>query len=61
MPLADFKENLLNLVAEIKSGPRQAGVEEIRIPGERAFRERARRRKEGVEIDRAIYDALQAL
>ena len=61
MPLADFKENLLNLVAEIKNGPRQAGVGEIRIPGERAFRERARRRKKGVEIDRAIYNALQAL
>jgi LDH2 family malate/lactate/ureidoglycolate dehydrogenase len=61
MSVADFKNNLVDFVAEIKDGPRQAGVDEIRIPGERAFRERARRRKEGVEIDRAIYDALLAL
>lgn len=61
MPAADFKKNLVDFVAEIKNGPRQAGVDEIRIPGERAFRERARHRQEGVEIDRAIYDALLAL
>ena len=45
----------------VKATPRQPGVEEIRLPGERAFRERARSLREGIEIDRKIYDALLAL
>ena len=34
---------------------------EIRIPGERAYRERARLTREGIEIDRRIQDALIGL
>ena len=41
--------------------PAPAGVEEIRIPGERAFRSRERLLREGIEIDRLVYDALAAL
>ena len=40
---------------------RQEGVSEIRIPGERGYRERARLSREGIEIDRKIYDALGRL
>ena len=47
-------------IERIKMTPRQPGVEEIRIPSERAFRERARRLREGISIDRKIYDALVA-
>ncbi len=36
-------------------------MDEIRIPGGRAYRERARRAREGIEIDRRIQDALLAL
>jgi LDH2 family malate/lactate/ureidoglycolate dehydrogenase len=36
-------------------------VDEIRLPGERGLRERARLLKEGIEIDRKIYNALAAL
>jgi LDH2 family malate/lactate/ureidoglycolate dehydrogenase len=49
------------MIAGIKATPRQPGVDEIRLPSERAFRERVRNRREGLEIDRAIYEALQAL
>jgi L-2-hydroxycarboxylate dehydrogenase (NAD+) len=42
----------------IRATPRQDGVDEIRIPGERAYRERVRLTREGVEIDRRIHDAL---
>jgi LDH2 family malate/lactate/ureidoglycolate dehydrogenase len=42
----------------IKATPRQEGVDEIRIPGERAYRDRARLTREGLEIDRRIHDAL---
>ena len=47
--------------AALKATPRQDGVDEIRIPGERAYRERARLSREGIEIDRRIQDALSAL
>jgi LDH2 family malate/lactate/ureidoglycolate dehydrogenase len=49
------------MLARVKATPRLPGVDEIRIPSERAFRERARHLREGIEIDRAIYDALLAL
>jgi LDH2 family malate/lactate/ureidoglycolate dehydrogenase len=61
MPLPDFKGYLARFVAELKATPRLEGVDEIRIPSERGFRERARRRVEGIEIDRPVYDALIAL
>jgi len=56
-----FKKQLGQLVDRIKDTPRQPGVGEIRIPGERAFRSREHALTDGIEIDRAIYDALGAL
>ena len=47
--------------ADLKATPRQDGVEEIRIPGERAYREGNRLAREGIEIDRRIRDALGRL
>ena len=35
--------------------------EPVRIPSERAYRERERRQKEGIPVDRAVYDQLRAL
>ena len=45
----------------IKATPRQPGVEAIRIPSERAFRERDRRRVEGLVLERKVVEALTAL
>jgi len=56
-----FKMQLGQLVDRIKNTPRQPGVGEIRLPGERAFRSREHALRDGIEIDRAIYDALGAL
>ena len=61
VPLEDYRRGLAEEIAAIKATPRQGGVDEIRIPGERAYRERARRSREGIEIDRRIHDALIAL
>jgi LDH2 family malate/lactate/ureidoglycolate dehydrogenase len=61
MPLEEFKRETTALIDRVKATPRQPGVEEIRIPSERAFRHRARALREGLEIDRAVYDALCAL
>jgi LDH2 family malate/lactate/ureidoglycolate dehydrogenase len=58
MPLDDYQRALAAEIAAIKATPRQDGVDEIRIPGERAYRERARLTREGLEIDRRIHDAL---
>ena len=40
---------------------RQAGVKDIRIPDECGYRTRAWLTREGIEIDRKIYDALGRL
>jgi LDH2 family malate/lactate/ureidoglycolate dehydrogenase len=58
MPLDDYRRALAAEIAAIKGTPRQEGVGEIRIPGERAYRDRARLAREGIEIDRRIQDAL---
>ena len=56
-----FEVQMAELVERVKTTPKQAGVDEIRIPSERAFRERERRRVEGIVLDRAVVDALNAL
>src|SRR6266478_4862878 len=61
VPLEDYRRALAAEIAAIKATPRQEGVDEIRIPGERAYRERARLTREGIEIDQRIHDALTAL
>ena len=63
MPLPQFKEYLSTLLSEIKATPKQPGVDEIRIPSERAFAERERRRlrRTGITLDRRIFDRLNAL
>jgi LDH2 family malate/lactate/ureidoglycolate dehydrogenase len=61
VPLKDYRRALAAQIALIKATPQQDGVDEIRIPGERAYRERARLTREGLEIDRRIHDALIAL
>jgi LDH2 family malate/lactate/ureidoglycolate dehydrogenase len=61
VPSAEFKREVSALVARVKAVPRQAGVEEIRIPSERSFRTRERLLREGLELDRAVLDALTRL
>lgn len=61
VPLADFKSEVTALIERIKNVPPAPGVAEIRIPGERAFKSRERLLREGIEVDRLVYDALAAL
>jgi LDH2 family malate/lactate/ureidoglycolate dehydrogenase len=61
LPGDDFRRYISDMLARVKATPRQPGVDEIRLPGERSSRERARHLREGIEIDRTIYDALLAL
>jgi LDH2 family malate/lactate/ureidoglycolate dehydrogenase len=61
MELEQFKREVTELVDRVKTTPRQPGVDEIRIPSERAFRERERLSREGIVIDKLVYDLLSAL
>lgn len=61
LPLEDYKRELAAMLERVKATPRQPGVDEIRLPSERAFRTRDRSLREGIVIDRKIHDALLAL
>lgn len=61
MPTAEFDRHFDELIARVKATPRQAGVESIRIPSERSYAERERRRVHGFELQRVIYDRIKGL
>ncbi len=61
LPGDQFAEQVSALIDAVKATPRKAGVEEIRVPSERAFRERERRRREGIVLEQKVVDALNAL
>src|SRR4029077_2477143 len=58
-PADVFEREVTHLLERVKATPRQSGVDEIRIPSERAFRSRERALREGLEVDRLVYDALE--
>jgi len=60
-PADAFEREVTALIDRVKAVPKQPGVEEIRIPSERAFRTRERLLREGLEIDRLVFDSLAAL
>jgi LDH2 family malate/lactate/ureidoglycolate dehydrogenase len=60
-PANVFSQRVTELIELIKATPRQGGVDEIRIPSERAFRSRKRALREGLDFDRLVFDALVAL
>ena len=61
LPRGDFAQQMSEFVRAIKATPRQRGVDELRIPPERGFRERERRRVEGIVLERSLVAALEAL
>jgi LDH2 family malate/lactate/ureidoglycolate dehydrogenase len=61
IPGDQFRRQMSELIDRLKATPRQPGVTEIRIPSERAFRERERRRVEGLVFDCKVIAALNAL
>jgi LDH2 family malate/lactate/ureidoglycolate dehydrogenase len=61
LPLDEYRREVSRRIDTIKATPRQTGIAEIRVPGERGYTTRARLMHEGIEIDRKIYDALGRL
>ncbi len=60
-PLADFSNDADTLAALLKALPRQDGVEEILLPGERASRTEITRRKSGIPIAEKLWHELAAV
>jgi LDH2 family malate/lactate/ureidoglycolate dehydrogenase len=61
MPAEEFKAQLKELIEAVRAVPALVADEPVRIPSERAFREREKRKKEGIPVDRAVYDQLRKL
>src|SRR5207248_6167603 len=61
VPLEDLKRELSALIARVKAVPPQPGFAEIRIPGEQSAKNRERLAREGLEIDRLVFDRLSEL
>ena len=57
-PLGDFKNDADVLTALIKALPRQAGFDEITLPGERSNRTEISRRKSGIPIPAKLWEEL---
>jgi ureidoglycolate dehydrogenase (NAD+) len=60
-PVADFAGDADALAAAIKALPRQAGVDEIRLPGERAARTERQRRTSGIPIPAKLWEELRVM
>ena len=61
LPPEEFKAQLGELIEAVRVVPPLNPEEPVRIPSERAYRERERRRTEGIPVDRAVYEQLRAL
>jgi ureidoglycolate dehydrogenase (NAD+) len=60
-PLLDFKTDADMLAAVVRALPRQAGFDEILLPGERGSRTEAARRKTGIPIPAKLWEELEAV
>jgi LDH2 family malate/lactate/ureidoglycolate dehydrogenase len=60
-PADVFERQVTELIDRVKATPRQAGIDEVRIPSQRAFLSRERALRAGLTFDRLVFDALVAL
>ncbi len=58
VPLEQFKNEVDSLIERIKANRREAGVEEIFIPGERAYRQREKNLMSGIRLDDILIQQL---
>jgi LDH2 family malate/lactate/ureidoglycolate dehydrogenase len=61
VPVATFKAAADAFIRQVKSTPRAPGVDEILLPGERGFREHARRVVDGIPIEDDVWERITAL
>jgi ureidoglycolate dehydrogenase (NAD+) len=60
-PVGDFTSDADTLAALIKTLPRQAGFDEILLPGERSGRTEISRRKSGIPIPAKLWEELEGI
>jgi ureidoglycolate dehydrogenase (NAD+) len=60
-PLAGFENDADALASLVKALPRQAGFDEILLPGERGSRTEAARRKSGIPIPKKLWEELRGI
>ena len=58
VPLTQFKTEVDTLIARVKENRREAGVAEILIPGERAYRQREIHLAQGIHLEDALVTQL---
>ena len=56
-----FSAEIERFIGYLKSAKRAAGVDTIRVPGERGWEEQRKREREGIPIDAATWAHIQAL
>ncbi len=61
MPLAEFTARMDRFIDEVKGGRLRPGFDEILVPGELEHRRAEDKRRNGVPLDRAVFDDLNAL
>ncbi len=61
VPIDAFKQAVDDLAGQLKTSRREFGVDDILIPGERAYRERGERLTTGIDLDDDLYERLAAL
>ncbi|MTI79903.1 MAG: Ldh family oxidoreductase [Firmicutes bacterium] len=61
MPMDEFVNRMDNMVNEIKSAPKAAGVNEIFIPGERRTNKAKKRSQEGIPLNDQLLGELNKL
>lgn len=54
-PVVDFRGQVRDFIAYLKSSPRMAGTLEVLAPGERAFRLKERRLREGIDVEDSTW------
>ena len=61
MPLEDYKQRMGAFIDMIKASRLRPGFDEVLVPGELEARREARKRRDGVALDKHVYDDLVAL
>lgn len=61
LPLPEYKRDMSAMLTQVEAVKKQPGVNDTPLPSEHSFALRARHRREGIEIDQIIYEALKAV
>ena len=61
LPPGEFERRAAEFAAGIRATPPAPGFCAVRMPSDRSIQVRAQRRRDGIEIDRAVYERLDSI